>query len=72
LADASTFLYLPPVDIPVDAPPDAKAQLRMISSAPEYLKQAISKLPNFFAIPTTVRYGVSGAVERKTGLSSAR
>jgi VWFA-related protein len=56
LADASTFLHLPPVDIPADPPPDANAQLRMISSAAEYLKQTISKLPNFFAIRTTVRY----------------
>ena len=56
LADASTFLYPPPADIPADAPPDAIAQLRMIASAADYLKQTISKLPNFFAVRTTVRH----------------
>jgi len=56
LADESTFLLPPPADIPADAPPDATAQLRMIASAADYLKQTISKLPNFFAIRTTVRY----------------
>ncbi len=55
LAEASTFLQPPQADIPADAPPDAKAQLRMISSAAEYLKQTISKLPNFFAPVATER-----------------
>ena len=66
LADASTFLHPPPADIPADAPPDATAQLRMITSAADYLKQTISKLPNFFAVRTTVRYEEAVQVARES------
>jgi hypothetical protein len=56
LADGSAFLPLPPAEIPADAPPDADAQLRMISLAADYLENTMPKLPNFFATRTTIRY----------------
>ena len=56
LADTSAFLPPPLEEVPADAPPDSTAQLRMISLAADYVKTTISKLPNFFAVRTTVRY----------------
>jgi hypothetical protein len=56
LADASAFLAPPASEIPEDAAPDASAQGSMISLADEYLNETISKLPNFFATRTTVRF----------------
>jgi hypothetical protein len=56
LADASAFMPPPPAEISADAPPDAVAQLRMLSSAADYLRKTIPKLPNFFASRTTVQY----------------
>ncbi len=56
LADASAFLPPPPAEVVADAPPDAAAQLRLISLAADYLKGTMPKLPNFFAARTTVHY----------------
>jgi VWFA-related protein len=70
LADASAFMRPPPAEVADDPPPDAAAQVRMISLAADYLKQTIPKLPNFFAARTTVHYeetaqfnGVSSSVK---------
>ena len=56
LADASAFMPPPPAEVVADAPPDAAAQLRLISLAANYLKETMPKLPNFFAARTTVHY----------------
>jgi VWFA-related protein len=56
LADTSAFLDPPRADIPADAPPDPVAQAHMISAAVDYVNNTLSKLPNFFATRTTVRY----------------
>jgi hypothetical protein len=56
LASASAFLDPPPADIAADAPPDLIVQRRIISLASAYLTETIPKLPNFFAMRTTVRY----------------
>jgi hypothetical protein len=56
LADASAFLQPPPAEILADATPDAGAQRSMISLAVDYLNKTITKLPNFYATRTTVRY----------------
>jgi VWFA-related protein len=56
LADASAFLDPPSAEIPTNAPPSAAEQLRMLDLASDYLKVAITKLPNFFATRITVRY----------------
>lgn len=56
LVDASAFLDPPPAEIPADAPPDAGVQRSMISLAVDYLNKTITKLPNFYATRTTVRY----------------
>ncbi len=56
LADNSAFLDPPPTEIPTDPPPNAAEQLRMLTSAADYLKTAITRSPNFLATRTTVRY----------------
>jgi VWFA-related protein len=56
LADASVFLDPPSAEIPSNAPPDATEQQRMLGLASDYLKAAITKLPNFLATRTAVRY----------------
>jgi hypothetical protein len=56
LADLSAFLDPPATDIPTDAPPDADAQLRMVSLALDAVSSTIPKLPNVYANRTTVRF----------------
>jgi hypothetical protein len=56
LADASAFLDPPRAEVPADVPPDTGAQRSMISLAVDYLNNTITKLPNFYATRTTVRY----------------
>jgi hypothetical protein len=56
LADKSAFLEPPPGEVPADAPPDAGVLRSMISLAVDYLNKTITKLPNFYATRTTVRY----------------
>jgi VWFA-related protein len=56
LADRSVFLAPPTVDIPAVPPPDLSARKAILSKTIEYLSKTILKLPNFFAIRTTVQY----------------
>jgi hypothetical protein len=56
LADVSAFLDLPAAEIPRDAAPDLTAQQVIVSLAVDYLNGTITKLPNFYATRTTVRY----------------
>jgi VWFA-related protein len=56
LADSSAFEELPGDEIPADAPPDAKAQQRMLALTEDYLNTTIHKLPDLFARQATVRY----------------
>jgi hypothetical protein len=85
LADASAFLDLPAADLPAFPPPEMAEQQIMISRAVNYLKSAVSRLPNFFATrktehfeDTPVRQTVErlnpapfGRGSRSGGLSSA-
>src|ERR1035438_9963303 len=54
LADASAFLDLPSVDIPATAAPDRAAQVALLAKTAEYMKGAISMLPDFFATRETI------------------
>ena len=56
LADVSAFLDPPAAEIPRDAAPDLTAQRVIVSLAVDYLNKTITKLPNFYATRTTVRY----------------
>jgi VWFA-related protein len=56
LADLSAFLDPPPADALTQPPPDPAAQKRMIALAVDYLKMTIPRLPDFFAMRTTVLY----------------
>jgi VWFA-related protein len=56
LADASEFREPPGTDIPSEASPDENAQRQMISLAADYLSSTISRLPDFLARRTSVRY----------------
>ncbi|MGB6691562.1 MAG: VWA domain-containing protein [Terracidiphilus sp.] len=61
LADLSAFLDPPPADGLTRPPPDPAAQKQMISLAVDYLKKTIPRLPDFFAMRTTVLYHQSPA-----------
>ncbi len=63
LADASVFLNPPAGESLGDPPPDAAAQQSMISSAADYLKNEIPRLPNFVALRTTLRYQETAALD---------
>jgi VWFA-related protein len=56
LADDSAFLDPPANEILSDPAPDLDTQRQMISGTAKYLKEAIPKLPDFFAIRTTTEY----------------
>ena len=56
VADLSAFLGPPPAEIPNQAPPDAAAKQHMLAQVKDYLERTISKLPDFYATRTTVRY----------------
>ena len=56
LADVSAFLDPPAAEIPRDEAPDLSAQRVIVSLAVDYLNKTITKLPNFYATRTTVRY----------------
>ena len=55
-ADLSAFLPTPPEEIPKQAAPDDAAQQRMLVLAKDYLEKSIPKLPDFYAMRTTLRY----------------
>jgi VWFA-related protein len=56
LADLSVFLDPPTADGLAQPPPDPAAQKKMIALAVDYLKTTIPRLPDFFAVRTTVLY----------------
>lgn len=66
LADASEFLEPPGTDIPSEAPPDENAQRQIISRAADYLRSTMSRLPDFFARRTSVRYEETPQYEEGT------
>jgi hypothetical protein len=56
LADAAAFFDLPAADVSSQAPPDQTAQHAILASMFEYVRQALPRLPNFFATRDTVRF----------------
>ncbi len=56
LADESAFLDPPAAEILSDPAPDLDTQRQMMKRTVNYLKQAIPKLPDFFAVRTTTEY----------------
>ena len=56
LADQSAFLDPPAAEILSDPAPDLATQRQIVSRTVTYLKEAIPKLPDFFAIRTTIEY----------------
>jgi len=56
LADESVFLAPPSGEIPSTAPPDLATQRQIMSRTVDYVNKTISRLPNFFANRTLVRY----------------
>jgi hypothetical protein len=56
LADESVFLAPPSGEIPSTAPPDLATQRLIMSRTVDYVNKTISRLPNFFANRTLVRY----------------
>ena len=56
LGDASAFLASLTAEIPANPAPDLTEQRRIISLTADYPGRTITKLPNFLATRTTVRY----------------
>jgi hypothetical protein len=56
LADAADFLDLPASDIPATPAPNLDEQKAILARAFDYARQAIPKLPNFFATCETTRF----------------
>jgi len=56
LADTSSFLDLPPADIPPTAPPDREAERQMLSRTIDYASKTIQALPNFMATRETIHF----------------
>ena len=56
LADESAFLDPPAAEVPSDPAPDLDTQRQMLSRTQKYLREALPKLPDFFATRTTTEY----------------
>ena len=56
LADASAFLELPAEDIPNIPAPDQAAQQAIFEKAFDYMRNTITKLPNFYATRETAHF----------------
>jgi hypothetical protein len=56
VADFSSFLDLPPSEIPSKSPPDLAAQRQIISMSVDYVKTTLHRLPNLFATRETTRF----------------
>jgi hypothetical protein len=61
LADTSAFLELPASEIPQNPPPDRATQGRMLSLAVDFVTRSTSKMPDFLAKRTTMRFQDSNA-----------
>ena len=74
LADSSAFLNLPAADLPATAPPDRETQRAMLGKTIDYVKTAITRLPDFYATRKTENYedmpGRAGPNNRATGQTS--
>jgi hypothetical protein len=56
LADTSTFLHLPPAEVPQAPPPDFATQQRILTQAIHYVARTVRQLPNFSASRVTTRF----------------
>jgi hypothetical protein len=76
LADSSAFLDLPAADIPATAPPDPQAQRTLLAQTVEYVKTAITRLPDFYATRKTENFqdmpGRPNSINRLSDQSSER
>ncbi len=57
LADRSVFLDPPVADVPDMPEPDADVKKQILVRAAEFLKREVPRLPNFYAVRSTVQYG---------------
>ncbi len=74
LADSSVFLDLPAADHPATAPPDMETQRAMLGKTIDYVKTAITRLPDFYATRKTENYqdmpGRTGSYDGAAGQTS--
>ncbi len=67
LADKSSFLELPPSEVPAIAPPDAAMQEQQLAAAKRYALETLPRLPNLFATRTTYSFDNSPEEVKKGG-----
>jgi len=53
VADVSAFLRPPAAELPTLPPPDADSQKQILARCMDYIRQRVSKLPNYLALRTT-------------------
>jgi hypothetical protein len=63
LTDASAFLHPPTADIPADPTPDQNMQTQLRQRMAGYVKNTLSRLPNFVAQRTTTAFVVTAEKE---------
>jgi hypothetical protein len=56
IADISAFLEPPEAERPSVPPPDSPAQQQMLTQTANYVKQTLSRMPNFLALRTTTSF----------------
>lgn len=69
VADASAFRLPPAAEIPAAPAPDAAEQDRIVARAMDYFGQTLTRLPDFSATRTTVRYEDTGEDPGRPGMS---
>ena len=65
LSDQSQFRPPPASGIPATAPPDAATQQRLLAEARNYVRQTLTRLPDFMATETTRHYNDSPYAMKK-------
>jgi hypothetical protein len=61
VADLSTALPPPAAEIPALPPPDANTQQQILARCMDYIRQRISRLPNYLALRTTTSFAFTTA-----------
>ena len=67
LADRSSFLDLPPSELPAEPPPDAAEQRKQLEAAETFAAETLPRIPNLFATRTVYSFDDSLQEVKKGG-----